>query len=243
MSTKATAERCHRGSYLCDEYELRITQRCLIEDLGRAADAPFSELLGQEIVRALVNRRCDGPVDTRRIEPLTSGREVYRLAYGHRHRGATWYDTGNDVVWLCAAAWHQSGAPDDAFPYFKDLDREGRLLPTEADYRSLFLDRDARFADAVIEDAQALLQRARENEGEEQRGVLGGKIGVGVVVDVVETLEETYVAIQVMNLERGWLEIVLGAFFPDAAMDRWEPVTRFPTRDLREDELCWRHLK
>ena len=234
---------CRRGSYLCENWELRVTARCLVEDLGREPGAQFEDLLGQDIIKGFVGKRSAAPTDTRRVEPLTSGREVYTLGYGHRHRAATWHDEHNGVIWLCAYGRHESGAPDDAFPYFKELDAEGRLLPMREDYERLVQDRGRRFTDAVVEDAQRLLTEARNEPGVEKPGVLADAVAAGVAVEVVETLEETYVAIRAADLRPGWLDIVLAAFFPDANMRGWEPTDDFPTRSLRWDELCYRHLR
>lgn len=233
---------CRRGSYLCENWELRVTTRCLVEDLGWDAGTRFEDLLGQDIIKGLVGKRSTDPIDTRRVAPLTSGHEVYTLGYGHRHRGATWHDEQNGVIWLCAYGRHQSGAADDAFPYFKQLDAEGRLFPTREDYESLIEDRNRRFADAIVADAQALLAGAREEPGVEKPGVLADSVGAGVAVQVVETLEETAVAIHAHDLRPGWLDIILAAFFPDADLRSWEWSDSFPTRSLREDELCYRHL-
>jgi len=234
---------CRWGSYLCADWELRVTARCLVEDLGREPDGPFEDLLGQDIIKGFVGKRSTEPTDTRKVEPLTSGRELYTLGYGHRHRGATWHDTQNGVIWLCAYARHESGTPDDAFPYFKQLDAEGQLLPTRDDYGQLIEDRNRRFTDAVVTDAQALLAEAREEPDVEKSGVLADSVEVGVAVEIVETLEETRVAIRAGDLRPGWLDIVLAAFFPDVDIRGWEPTERFPTRALREDELCYRHLR
>lgn len=243
MTPDADRENCVRGSYLCAGWELRITARCLVEDLRRKPDTPFEDLLGQDIVKGFVGKRSTDPADTRKIEPLTSGREVYTLGYGHRHRGATWHDEQNGVIWLCAYGRHESGALEDAFPYFKKFDAEGRLLPTRDDYERLIADRNRRFADSVVSDAQALLAAAREEPGVEKPGVLAESVGVGVAVEVVETLEETDVAIRATDLRPGWLDIVLAAFFPDVDLRAWEPTDSFPTRALRKDELCYRHLR
>jgi hypothetical protein len=171
-------------SYICEHYELRITRRCLEEDLGRDPDGEFAELLDRatpEIVTALVGKRCDSPTDRSEIAPLTSGRTVYRLAYGDDHRGGTWHDERFGVVWLLAYHLHRSGEPDDAFPYMKGLDTRGRLLPTEEDYKALFDDRGRRAATVAPEEAQELLAEARANEGVEVRGILGEAARLGVV--------------------------------------------------------------
>lgn len=234
---------CRRGSYLCESWELRVTSRCLVEDLGRGADARFEDLLGLDIIKGFVGKRCADPTDTRKVAPLTSGREVYTLGYGHRHRGATWHDEQNRVIWLCAYGRHESGAAEDAFPYFKELDAEGRLLPVRDDYERLVEDRNRRFTDAVVDDAQQLLLEAREDPGVEKSGILADSVGVGVAVELVETLEETYIAIRADDLRPGWLDIVLAAFFPDADLRGWESTDSFPTRPLREYELSYRHLR
>ena len=135
-----TADLCLRGSYLGPPYELRVTERCRAEDLGVNASGHFSDLLHIQIVKGFVSKRFDHPDDVRQVSPLTSGATIYRLSQGERERGATWHDEANGVVWLCACRFHTSGAADDAFPYFKELDRNGRLLPTVKDLTVLFED-------------------------------------------------------------------------------------------------------
>jgi hypothetical protein len=234
---------CRRGSYLCERLELRVTARCLVEDLDRRADAPFEDLLGQDTIKGFVASVALIQPTRAKVEPLSSGREVYTLGYGHRHRGATWHDEQNRVIWLCAYGRHESGASDDAFPYFKQLDAESRLLPAREGYERLVEDRNRRFTETVVHDAQLLLSEAREDPGVERSGVLADSVGVGVAVEVVETLEETYVAIRATDLRRSWLAIILAAFFPDADLRAWESTDDFPTRALREDELAYRHLR
>jgi hypothetical protein len=104
--------------FLCEEWELRLTRRCLEEDLGRSPDTNFGDLLGVEIIKAFIARRRERHDNTREVAPLTSGKTVWRLSRGHDHRGATWYDPDDKVVWLLAYGLHRSGEPEDAFPYF-----------------------------------------------------------------------------------------------------------------------------
>jgi hypothetical protein len=230
------------GSYLCAGYELRITARCLHEDLRCHEDASFEELSSREIVTAFVNRRKDSPTNTRTVAPLTSGEEVYRLAYGERHRGATWYDKANRVVWLLAYAQHEFEGRGDAFPYFKELDQDDRLLPTAADYEALFRDRDLRFTQVVEHEASDLLEAARTAPGTEQRAVIGGQFGVGVAVEVVETLEEVWVAVKTTGLTQEYLAILFAALFPSAAFEDIETVWELAARELEPDELGFRCL-
>jgi hypothetical protein len=61
-------------------------------------------------------------------------------------------------------------------------------------YARLFAERDERFVDFAPLDAHELLEAARADPGKEISQVVGGEATVGVFVDVVETLSETYVA-------------------------------------------------
>lgn len=228
------------ASYPCDGYELRVTQRCLTEDLPRGSTRPFDDLRNHEIIKAFIKRRSDSPDDTREVSPLPAAPKVYRLAYGDRHRGATWHDEAHDVVWLLAYAQHEFKGAGDAFPYFKRLHAEDRLLPTATDYEWLFRDREARLVRIVEQGAQALLQQARDTPGIEVRGVLAGEFGVGVAVEVLETLSETYVCVELRGLSPETLPIVVAAFFPGYSWDQLEHTRTLPTRTLRADELGFR---
>jgi hypothetical protein len=56
-------------------------------------------------------------------------------------------------------------------------------------------DRAERFAYVVAEEASELLAAARARPGVEQRRVIGTTQPVGLIVHVVETLDETFVAV------------------------------------------------
>jgi len=230
------------GSFLCEGYELRVTERCLCDDLACPTAEPFVDLAGHEIITAFVDRRRESPRNTRLVTPLTSGKTVYRLSYGHRHRGATWHDDANRVVWLLGYAEHEFEDRGDAFPYFKNLDADESLLPTVADYEALFLDRDRRFAEVVAHEATALLEAARGALGEEQRAVVGGQLGVGVSVEVVEPLEELYLAVKMAGLTNDNLLILFAALFPGCTYDEIESADKMPGRPLDEDEMGFRCL-
>lgn len=229
-------------AYLCSEYELRLTKRCLAEDLHSSSVAPFDDLKKHEIIKALIKRRRDSPIDTKRVSPLADDPEVYRLAYGDRHRGATWFDEENRVVWLLGYAQHEFEGAGDAFPYFKALHADNRLLPSEEDYKELFTDRGSRFAGLVPLEAPTLLAAARAHPGTEQRGVIGGQVGVGVAVEIVETLTETYLAVKLRGLSPDMLPILLAAFFPTNEFDDLESTRTFPTRALEIGEIAFRAL-
>ena len=226
-------------SYVCRRgWELRITERCLTEDLGMPADTVFADAAAHEIVAAFQSRRRSRTDDTRTVGPAAGGNTIYRLGAGHRHRGATWYDEEHGVVWLCAYGYHESGAADDAFPYFRELMDAGRMLPTDADRDALESDRVDRLAAALPAEAQRLLAEARAAPETEVSGTLGAA-SVGVVVVVVQTLEEIHVAIA--GGTRKQIFAILAAFFPEASVGEWTVEARLPTRDLRSEtfESCW----
>jgi hypothetical protein len=233
----------HRGSFFYERWELRVTERCLVEDLEVAAGTPFEDLLSHEIIKAFTKDRASTPEGGKTVGPAAGDKTLYRLGYGDDHRGATWHDALENVVWLCAYhGRHRSGHPQDAFPYFDELIKQGRIRPTEDDYTRLFEERDERFVDLVLHDAQALLKKAQSEPGKEVSGVIGGEATVGVFVEVVETLSETYIAFSAVELGYERLAPLLAAFFPEDVSADWEQTREFPTRELRKDELCFRIL-
>jgi hypothetical protein len=237
----------HGGSYFLPGWELRITSRCLDEDFGLdSATTPIGDLLSQPIVKALIKDRATDPDGGKSVGPEAGRLTIRRLAYGNDHRGATWWDRDEKVVWLCAYhGKHRSGQADDPFKgLFPDLIASARLRPVKADYERLFEERDERFVDLVPEHAQELLAQARDEPGVEKRGIVGGEATVGCLVEVVDTLEDTYVAffLDEVPYER-WVPL-LNAFHP-ARFDEWEQVEAMPHRPLDTPlgEVCYRYLK
>ena len=118
------------------------------------------------------------------------------------------------------------------------------MLPTEDDYQALFWDRAHRFAETLPQDAQNLLAKARSNPGVEQVGILGERQNTSIVVEVVETLEETYVAFSLAQIgDYTMIVSILAAFFPNAVFSEWEQASSLPTRALRDYEVCYRMLR
>lgn len=237
--------RFHRGSCLTDALELRITRRCLEEDLGLAPGTPFEAARGLDIVKAFMAKRAADPRSAKTVGPPAGADSFFHLGRGHDHRGATWYDEVENVVWLCGYGRHRSGDPDDVFQRFPELIAAGRLKPTEDDYTALFEDHGHRFAETVEQDAAALLERARAVPEVEHRAVLGGDVRAGVVVEVVETLEELHVAFSVARLDHVRPAVILRAILPDAGFAEWELTATFPTRDLdvAAAEIAYRILR
>jgi hypothetical protein len=101
-STASHAEWCFHGSFLYEEWELRVTTTMSWGGPRPLAGDELEDLLGVEIVKAFIARRRERHDNTREVTPLTSEKTVWRLARGHDHRGATWYDQDEKVIWLLA---------------------------------------------------------------------------------------------------------------------------------------------
>ena len=230
--------RYHRGALICPNYELRITQRCLTDDL-REAQADLEGLDRHEIVRAFVNERSQQPVGVREVGRGRNERPLWRLGFGHDHRGATWHDEEARVVWLCACGRHRSGQRDDAFQHFNRLIEADIIYPTEDDYRLLEDERARRFAELAPGDAASLRAEAERRPDVEVRGTIGEEHEVGVVSVVVELVgSELFVAFPA-RVFPDQLLFVLVAFAPNAAWTDWRQVEALPRRALDPGELCY----
>ena len=143
----AVLDRPHLGSLVCAAgHELRVTDRCLREDLSRSREATFEELAGRHgIVRAFSRERSGATAGVDTLGPRGGRRPLTVLRHTNDWRGVTWFDKETGVVWLCACAWHRSGQPDDAFPIFETLRDKDRIWPTEEDYEALLADRGGAF--------------------------------------------------------------------------------------------------
>jgi hypothetical protein len=230
------------GAYICKDWELRVTARCLDEDLNADEATNFESIQGLEIIKAFVKDRATETAASKQIRPLSSGQQVWRLGYGHDHRGATFYDEDEGVIWLVAYGRHRSGAPDDFFPRCKKLDAEGRLLPVQADIARMYRDRDKRFVEAVTIEAPQALKAARETEGE-YRCTIGGELGAGLAIEVVEQLEATSITVAFKPAGGGpFTEVTLQqgqVLLQSLTCGKWEMIGRMPSRDLEPDEVAF----
>jgi hypothetical protein len=226
-------------SFVLPDRELRVTKRCLVEDLGGSDDTTLEKVADHPIVRAFLRERRDKTIGTRNIGQLSSGHEVWVLTQGQRHRGGTWYEEGRGIIWLVAAGHHESGSPDDFYPYCKGLDRSRRLAPSESDYESLFVEQDARFAARILIDAPLLRKRAEEKKGEVS-GSIGGRFGVAVAIEVADDLQEMTVAFDLRSLGvQEYVPAILAALEADA---EWEFAEQMPSRPLKYYEQAFSHM-
>jgi hypothetical protein len=225
------------GAYICEEWELRVTARCLDEDLNASPEAEFEELRGLEIIKAFVGDRSTSSVSGKELNPMSSGHEVFALGYGHAHRGASLHDPDNAVVWLLAYRRHRSGEDDDFYPWVKALDGDGRLIPVPADYRRMFLERDRRFVEAVRLETPVILQEASKHDGE-YRCTVGGELGISLWIEIDDELDAQAITVAFDNAVETWEQcaVLLASLAPGRD---WDPIERMPSRELDDGELAF----
>ena len=237
----AARDRTHLRSLICVAgHELRITARCLREDLGDSPGALFADLYRRHgIVKAFRRERSGATAGPDPLGPGGGARPLTVLRHTHHWRGVTWFEDAEGVVWLCACGWHRSREPGDAFDVFEQMRRDGRIWPTEEDYEALAADRGEQFAALVVDDGPRLLAMARANRETEQVLVIGRE-PVSIVVHVVETLEETFVAVSGVTISPSQLQLLLVSLYPDRRFEEWRLEDRLPTRelDLIRAEFC-----
>lgn len=190
--------------------------------------------------------------------PATAARAA-NLHFG-RHRGLTWHDQASNVVWLLGVGWHESGSLDDAYDVLKARDQAGTLMPDEQDYLDLEMSYEEAhsFVVLVSHEAPALVEQARQAPSTEVRGIMAGRLGVGVVVEVLvvpgedESLEEIWVGFEMPPIEGAtelppqpeWIMTVLAAMVPvQLSAEALEFGGNFPrVGGTRSNEIvvCWR---
>jgi len=229
---------------VCDAgHQLRVTSRCIREDLGLGQPpVAFDDLVKHPIVDAMRAKRAVETTSGKTVGADIGDRSLHHLGIGHDHRGATWWDAGSQVVWLCAYGLHRSGEADDAFQYFDQLIAEARIYPTEEDYQWLERDQAEGFALRVGPDAQRLLEVARGEPGQEIQGTVGG-IPLGIYVDVIETLQETFVIFNLREtIDPNIHALILAGFYPGKGWDEWRYPQSLPHRLLAPGEFAYATL-
>jgi len=223
----------HLRSFVCSlGHELRVTGRCLSEDLGDSSGASFDELANRHrIIKAFRRERSSATAGVDALSPGGGERTLTVLRHSNDWRGVTWFDQDARVVWLCACGWHRSGKPDDAFAHFRTLRLSSEIWPSDDDYEALEADRGEQFAAFVVTEAPRLLAAARATPDKEIVWVIGPE-PVAIVVQVVETLEETFVAFSVLRQPPQLFQLLLVALYPDRGFKDWRPEPRLPTREL-----------
>jgi hypothetical protein len=174
----------------------------MVEDLHLAADTRFWDAMSHPIVKGFVAKRQQVPISGKTVGSNCGARTLYHLSVGNDHRGATWHDTTNRVVWLCAYGWHRSGEPDDAFQIFRILLENNRMYPITADYRRLIVDHQLRFTEMAVVQAGALHEAAMSHPGIIQKGVLGYRVPVRIVLNVSSEIADLTIAFSTLDLSK-----------------------------------------
>lgn len=181
------------GHRAASGYELRITKRCLLADLGFREDDTDVEIAdlaergtqGADLLRTFLDKRGASPeaIDEDELSGLVEGTpRMYPLRRGGRQRGLTWYDESeNQIVWLVAAHHaHRSGEPTDSYVYLRGLSRAD-LLPSREDMRVLRTERANQAADAIWDDVPRLMAEAGRQRNVEVRGHVG-RVPIGMLM-------------------------------------------------------------
>lgn len=150
---------------------LRITQRCLEQDLGLDSEWVLLDARGlvneHAAIKKFVNQRGQDPSggdSPHGPYPFGSVRSLHVSSA----RAVTAWDEGTDTCWLLAYNdYHRNGEPDDAYNVFNELYDRGELLPTEDDwYQALLADEDF-VLHQFRESGERLLEQARREPGKE----------------------------------------------------------------------------
>ncbi len=230
------------GACLLEEYELRITQRCLSEDLRLGEGASFETALENPIVKAFRSKRAQVPISGKTVGPDAGADTLYHLGAGDDHRGATWFDPDERVVWLCACGLHRSGEAYDAFQLFGELIRDGAIYPTEFDYKTLFLEREARFVELAPQQALQARADAIARPGETIQVQLGHPSGRYLAVrfdaEVADDLVQLTVAFKVAGLNQQQIYFIPACF----SSESWELADNIGGAPIRSDEIAFQLL-
>ena len=223
-------------------WALRITQRCLIEDLGQPRDGPADAVANADrhpLVRAFVTER--GQV-THGPDPLKcaweSGAPVFTIHHG-TSRGATWHHEALNVVWLLGVA--------DSHDYDRlcRLAEANHLMPTEADVERLVSDQAPTFARALVEEVPVLIDLARQHAGQIVEGLIAGTVPVRLRIDPDGQAPLLTVAVdqrlqpEGLRLPGGWLARLAMAFFTETPFEQFNWVTELGDQPLRESEIAF----
>jgi len=223
-----------------------------MDDLGLPAEAVTESLdaltLRAPIIKRFRDLRSAHPEGQETLRGLTSKIVGFTLHSGE-DRGITWHDAKYDAVWLLGAHFHRSGKPDDAYPYFRELDRKGSLLPTPDDYVALSESRRYQFAVALTTEVTQALTTARSRPGEIVHCLIGRRVRVRLLVesDADPGLTLLYLAVSMhllpedIEMPEPWFPVIVAAFFPKNAVDVMARclATSLGEHPLQSDEIAF----
>jgi len=234
MSNPSPDSQVFRGSvYFDDGWELRVTDRCLVEDAASSLGACLNELADVPLRRTLVRFGDTRPSEVGTVL-FTDGDCRVRAYEGDGCVLALWHDQGEEIVWALACE------PDEAIEVTVEAaHRAGTLWPTELDRWRAEGDRLASWIHDVRLIAPLLLKRASERPGPasvpfgRRRSLLTLEIAPDGTI-FAALLD----AAPLSHAERlRTLAIVAASIKADAG---WEPAERLPGRHTADKELVLR---
>lgn len=231
-----------------DVPNLRVTRRCLRDDLGLDEELVYHDARDfkdeHRAVTKFVDMRGAAPDLAEPIYgPFPRGL-ICSLHVGSARAVTTW-DEQEAVCWLLAFNdYHRNGEPDDAYEVFLGLYDQGELLPTKKDWSDFFTDDADAFFDRLLATGQQLLERARTHPGREE--VMTWRNGRQVMcVDIVVEGDA--------RAEDGWMGLTLpedealsddevfalaAALIPPDSVPIYSD--KFKDRDRRRGEIVYR---
>ncbi len=239
------------------DWFLRVTKRCLVDDLGLAPEAIGSTLsdlaVTNDILQAFLDKRSNHPEGQEVVTGLRTNKVIFTFHVGE-NRGATWFQKAvlnasgvaitPPVAWLLAVRFHRSGKAEDAYPFFRDLDAKNRLLPTEEDVRALVAQTQLTLATSLIKDVPRLIKDARESPGRIISALLGDRVSVRLVHERSDPPMLTVAISQ--NLRPGdmamppdWLLLIAAAFLPETPIERLSFSPDLGGSPLSPDEVAF----
>lgn len=218
-----------------------MTLRCVREDLD--LDLPPVEVdlgsLDHPLVAEARRLAPSAPREQKRIlsieHPL-----VYRLRHG-RWRGATWLETDEARLWLCAGALREEGSGDDAYELFAALHETGGLLPGADDRLRDALERNARVIDDATAAIPTALADAFDRRGRDVTVRLGNLIDTRLHAPAAG--DEIWVAIATQAADGRFVDerlrdVLFRLAFDAAEAELWEPRADWPLGDLAWFEVA-----
>lgn len=142
--------------------------------------------------------------EARRIAPTSPHAQKRVLSIVHplvhrvrrsRERGAPWLDVKRRILWLLAVQQREADSDDDAYQYFADLHKAGRLLPTSDDDLRDRVESADRLRRAIRADLERVLDAARRQHGEAISAPLASVVPVRAVVRKTAGLEDVWLAV------------------------------------------------
>ncbi len=220
----------------------RPTIRCLVEDLG--VELPdLTTDLGE----------LDDPwlVELRRVAPTSPTGQKRILAIDHpllcrlrvsSERGATWVDDEAGIVWLCAVRRREEGADDYAYEWFEELQRDGRLLPTDDDRlrdRAEEAIRSFRRLGGGVFELVLAVDRARGDPGTEHDRDLDGWLPARALVYQSNGVEEIWCAVGVRAVDGNFIRPEMRDLLFAALEEHLAPVELEARNDWPTGDVGW----